>query len=280
MPSPRRYAAAALALVALAGCAKDPATGAASDAPTPVPAPTTVLGVVDTGAGQQPLTLRNLASSSGTAIAQIPNRANITLECTVKGTTISGTQGSTPLWDRVTYEGKSGYVAAAYVQHGADPQLPTCGVKPQAAVSPLPVPSAGGELEARIVSIARSQLGVAERAGNCNPYGPCEEWCGDFASWVWQQAGAQVPRYAFTGDFAAWGTKNGRTHQGTDGVGPGDLVLYGSGPKTVKTSLHVDIVVEVLGDQLRVIGGNVDDAVAERVVPRTGIYAWVDAKQP
>ena len=35
----------------------------------------------------------------------------------------------------------------------------------------------------------------------CNPYGPCEEWCALFATWVWRQAGIPIPSYAFTGDI-------------------------------------------------------------------------------
>ena len=34
----------------------------------------------------------------------------------------------------------------------------------------------------------------------CNPYGPCEEWCALFATWVWEQAGIPIPGYAFVGD--------------------------------------------------------------------------------
>ena len=62
------------------------------------------------------------------------------------------------------------------------------------------------------------------------------------------------------------------------GVGPGDLVLFGTAPDTPKTSTGVAIVTEVLADgRLKVIGGDYKGTVAERTVALKGIYGWVDA---
>ncbi len=63
-------------------------------------------------------------------------------------------------------------------------------------------------LRARIVAIARSQLGYRTDppttycnrfsaywyagADDCGNEGRDEEWCADFAAWVWKQAGAEV----------------------------------------------------------------------------------------
>ncbi len=42
----------------------------------------------------------------------------------------------------------------------------------------------------------------------CNPYGPCEEWCALFATWVWEQAGVPIPSYPFTGSIYDWAAAN------------------------------------------------------------------------
>ena len=63
----------------------------------------------------------------------------------------------------------------------------------------------------------------------CNPYGPCEEWCALFATWVWGQAGVPIPSYPFTGEHLRLG---GGQHRGAAPDGsplPGDAVLYGTG---------------------------------------------------
>lgn len=139
-----------------------------------------------------------------------------------------------------------------------------------------------------VVRIAREQLGKGENppGSNCSEFDDgtdygCVEWCALFATWVWNQAGIDIPRYAFTGDMYTWGDHNGRSRwvQGKPlgDISPGDAVLYGTGPSGPESSTHVDIVTEVHPDHLRVIGGNVDEKVTERDVPRAGIYGWVDA---
>jgi hypothetical protein len=39
----------------------------------------------------------------------------------------------------------------------------------------------------KVVKLARSQLGYHEHGANCQKYGPCEEWCSLFATWVWDK---------------------------------------------------------------------------------------------
>lgn len=78
----------------------------------------------------------------------------------------------------------------------------------------------------------------------CNPYGPCEEWCALFATWVWQQAGVPVPSYAFTGDIYDWAAVHTGVVPPWVGGLPGDAVLYGTGPQNTDTSVHVGLVVQ------------------------------------
>ena len=60
-------------------------------------------------------------------------------------------------------------------------------------------------LAATIVAIANAQVASdPDRGSFCNPYGPCEEWCALFATWVWQQAGIPIPSYPFTGNIYNW----------------------------------------------------------------------------
>ena len=137
---------------------------------------------------------------------------------------------------------------------------------------PAPTVS-GNDLRTRIVQIARSQLGVHETANNCNPYGPCEPWCSLFATWDWQQAGVNIPRYGYAGSIWTWNTSH--QHQGMVGTQPGDAILHGSPSNTT----HVDLVESVNTDgSLTVIGGNWADAVTRHVIARTGndVYGYVN----
>jgi len=97
-----------------------------------------------------------------------------------------------------------------------------------------------------IVAIAESQIGVLGHGDFCNPYGPCEEWCALFVSWVWQHAGIPVPQIAFTGDLYDWSAQHGGGVLPPSATpAPGDAVFYGTGPQNTSTSLHVGIVVDV-----------------------------------
>ena len=82
----------------------------------------------------------------------------------------------------------------------------------------------------------------------CNPYGPCEEWCALFATWVWERAGIPIPNYAFTGDIWDWARSWGAVLPPTATPAVGDAVLYGTGPWSVATSVHVGLVTQVWPD--------------------------------
>jgi hypothetical protein len=127
-------------------------------------------------------------------------------------------------------------------------------------------------LRARIVSIAEGQVGYATDPSNtyCNKFSAywdagvddCgndnldEEWCADFAAWVWKQAGAVVayqlaPGY-LNGDsasFYVWGTDHGTWHPVGSGYAPqpGDVAVYGLDTAAV-TAVHVAVVVGTTGD--------------------------------
>ncbi len=114
----------------------------------------------------------------------------------------------------------------------------------------VPVDPSLSPLRARIVAIAEGELGyVTDPAGSyCNKYSAfwnagiadCgnadrdEEWCADFAAWVWQRAGATVT-YGYSADevnggsasFYEWGVAHHTWHAASSGYvpQPGDVAV-------------------------------------------------------
>ncbi len=122
-------------------------------------------------------------------------------------------------------------------------------------------------LRGNIVAIAESQLGYRTDPPNtyCNKYSAywvsgtndCgnsnldEQWCADYAAWVWQEAGAEVTYQFINGDlnsssasFYEWGVARGTWHAIGSGYVPlpGDVAVYGlDAPALV--AQHVAIVI-------------------------------------
>jgi len=120
-------------------------------------------------------------------------------------------------------------------------------------LDPATIPTTFGAtaatLGAAVVRGAASQLGGNPMGGYfCNRYGPCEEWCALFATWTWQHAGVAIPTYAFTGDVYRWAARHTHVMGAAARPAPGDAVLYGTGPTSTTTSLHVGIVAQVWPD--------------------------------
>jgi hypothetical protein len=158
-------------------------------------------------------------------------------------------------------------------------------------------------LRARIVSLAQSQVGYStDPAGTyCNRYSAywqagnddCgndnldEEWCADFAAWVWQQAGAEVTYELAPGDlnsdsasFYVWGVDHHTWHP----VGshytpqPGDVAVYGLDVDSV-TADHVAVVVAATKDDAApdVVNGD-GDRTGFSVVEAGTRQAFADVK--
>ncbi|MDA8310911.1 MAG: CHAP domain-containing protein [Actinomycetota bacterium] len=134
----------------------------------------------------------------------------------------------------------------------------------RAALPPLP----STPFRARIVTIAESQLGYhtdpahsycnkfsafwgAGTATACGPGLRSEEWCADFAAWVWREASAQFTYgyspgdvNAASGSFYLWAVSHGTWHPVGSGYSPqpGDVAVYGLDPRT-GTAVHVAIVI-------------------------------------
>jgi hypothetical protein len=122
-------------------------------------------------------------------------------------------------------------------------------------------------LQSRIVSIAESQVGYQTDPANsyCNRFSAywqsgradCgnanrdEQWCADFAAWVWRQAGVQFTYEYINGDinsssasFYEWGLAHATWHAYGSGYipRPGDVAVYGLDRGTLVAD-HVAIVV-------------------------------------
>jgi hypothetical protein len=138
-----------------------------------------------------------------------------------------------------------------------------------------------------IVRIAESQLGRSESppGSNCNPYGPCVEWCSLFVAWVWKRAGVPLnggtATYAYSGSIYEWakaheallpmtapgdppvsviGDNGARALSPTATPAPGDAVLYGS---DAQHSDHIGIVERVFPNgEITTIDGNFGDRVS------------------
>lgn len=121
-------------------------------------------------------------------------------------------------------------------------------------------------LRSSIVSVAESQVGYRTDPPDsyCNKYSAywgvgtecggglrSEEWCADFAAWVWHQAGALVTYQFVNGDlnsssasFYEWGLAHGTWHPVDSGYTPqpGDVAVYGLDTSTL-VAAHVAVVV-------------------------------------
>jgi hypothetical protein len=122
-------------------------------------------------------------------------------------------------------------------------------------------------LRATIVADAQGQVGYQSNPADsyCNKFStywgtgtPCangmlsEEWCSDFATWVWKRAGATVTYLDQPGDlnqssasFYLWGIDHGTWHPARSGyqAQPGDVAVYGLDTTTL-VAQHVAVVID------------------------------------
>ncbi len=195
----------------------------------------------------------NLANQSlGTSI--VGGAASPAVTGNTQGLYLVGSNGSVYTFGDAVYQGSLG---------GVIPDVPISGMALSATglgywllspegirtVSPSPVGTTSSALGEAIVNTASSQIAPASIPGTfCNPYGPCEPWCVLFATWVWRQVGIQIPLYPFVGSVYDWGASNGHLMSPSSLPQPGDAILYGTGPQTVQTAVHMGIVAQVWPD--------------------------------
>ncbi|MCO5972694.1 CHAP domain-containing protein [Actinoallomurus soli] len=81
-----------------------------------VPAASAATGTVNTSGVA--LTVRSGAGTGYTATGSVPDGNSVTITCQTRGTTVTGTYGTSSVWDKIT--SPAGYVADAYVYTGSD----------------------------------------------------------------------------------------------------------------------------------------------------------------
>jgi hypothetical protein len=140
------------------------------------------------------------------------------------------------------------------------------------------VASAPASLGSSISALANSQSGYQESGGpSCNKYtayfgrgtatcgstgNRAEDWCADFAEWVWQQAGVDVTGLnALALSFKDYGVAHGTWH--TSNPQPGDAAVYDGYEPDGHETEHVGIVVSVTNGLPDVVNGNFSGAVVE-----------------
>ena len=73
------------------------------------------------------LWLRGGPGGGSSTIVVMPEGTQLAIECQTDGEVIDGPYGATGLWNRVTYDGVTGYASDAYINTGTDGQAaPTC----------------------------------------------------------------------------------------------------------------------------------------------------------
>ena len=92
-----------------------------------------------------------------------------------------------------------------------------------------------------------------------------EEWCADFAAWVWRQAGVTFT-YSYSGSninawaasFYAWGLATGNWHSLSSGYQPqpGDVAVYGELAEASGGGSHVGIYVSGSAGAPTVVNGD------------------------
>ncbi len=213
-------------------------------------------GTVDAGAG---LHVRAAPNSESAILATIPDGTVVTITCQSWGEDVSGDS----VWDYLPDYG--GFVADDYVATGYPAMidgLAQCGDSgggtggsdgsgggPSGGGGGSP--PASGDLGPAIVAEARMFANYhEENTSYCNEFSswlgrPCEQWCADYANYVWQQVGANTGGLSAAAiSFYSYGANNGTWKDGAyaDGVQPGDAVVWGD---SYAWAQHVGIVTAV-----------------------------------
>jgi uncharacterized protein YraI len=80
------------------------------------------------------LNVRSTPHTSGTVVGSLADGASISIDCQTYGDTVSGTYGTTNIWDHIPAKG--GYVSDTYVYTGSDTLVaPLCGGTPSQSCS-------------------------------------------------------------------------------------------------------------------------------------------------
>jgi len=120
-----------------------------------------------------------------------------------------------------------------------------------------------------IVKIAKSQVGYRGKPGggagkhDCTKYDACQQWCAYFVTWVYKQAGYDIPSIGNAQETLNWFKIHGHyVFQDVSSAAPGDIIVWDRGGKKG----HIAIIVEnnKPNSTLTIIEGNTgNDTVKE-----------------
>lgn len=124
------------------------------------------------------------------------------------------------------------------------------------------VATGGGGNASAFLSVAASQIGYREGAGNRNKYGAWAgndgvAWCVYFVCWCAAQSSAPIPTgYGFVGDMSSYFQSRGQFRSASSGYipKPGDLMIQGT--------RHIGIVRSASRSGVQTIEGNYSNGVA------------------
>ncbi|MEW1546852.1 peptidoglycan DD-metalloendopeptidase family protein [Streptomyces tsukubensis] len=136
-----------------------------------------------------------------------------------------------------------------------------------------------------MIEKARTQLGYREGPNNRTKYpaevpglawAQAQPWCQTWVSWLAVKTGNTdaIPLTASCLACTSWFKQRKQFHR--SGPRPGDLVMYGPSGGT-----HVDLVTEVSGSRIRVIGGNTGGSYNGAYYNGNGVYEkWTEISNP
>lgn len=239
----------------------------------------TASGTVRTTSGAA-LTLRAQATSNSAALASVGSGTHISISCQTSGQRVSGKYGTSSVWDRTRFDGRTGYVSDAFVYTGSDGRV----ARDCATPTKPPTGSVSAKVKA-VIAAAQSQVGrdysyswgAGGKSGPgygvcCSPSGyndthrfgyDCSGltqyafWKGahiDIGGWTGPQwsSGKKIPyRDRRPGDLLFWGSGNATTHVAIY-IGGGKMIE--AAPPRGTHSVHVTNVYGTHSVVIRVIG--------------------------
>lgn len=129
--------------------------------------------------------LNQRATPGGTSQQCIPNSTTLAIACVAYGPAVTGPYGTETIWDRVSYNGVTGYVSDAWMYTGSNGAVaPACG-------------TAVGTREDRAVAWANSMVGSQSYRGLCelfveNAFGTSGRYASALAAFYAMRAAGQM----------------------------------------------------------------------------------------